>query len=119
MSKRNVKIVNVPGKWDYFEDALLNDEELLRDLPSSVVEIYYSYGSASYEGTGNAILVFKDGGFDVVGLGHCSCNGPTDDFSSAESSFNLVDLGTKRFSKDYKEELEGLVAALKKSKVVK
>lgn len=63
------------GYYD-FEALSDYDIELLEPLGSYVLSYYYA--TAPYEGYGAGIIIYKDG-YNTVGLGHCSCYGPTED----------------------------------------
>ncbi|MGL5566017.1 MAG: hypothetical protein ACRDC4_09850 [Plesiomonas sp.] len=54
-----------------------NDKEFLAS--QGVVKIIGWYGSGSYEGSGEALIVFNDGTLNLRNLGHCSCYGPWED----------------------------------------
>ncbi|MGL5013761.1 MAG: hypothetical protein ACRC6V_05645 [Bacteroidales bacterium] len=52
------------------------EKEFLESI--GVVKIIGWYGSGSYEGSGEALIVFNDGTLRLENLGHCSCYGPWD-----------------------------------------
>lgn len=56
------------------------DHLSLTGLPTNVRWIVYHYTCGLYDGSGEALLAFEDGSFAFSGLGHCSCNGPEDNF---------------------------------------
>jgi hypothetical protein len=79
----------IPTSHGGYDRSDLTDE--LRDSRSgdlcNLVEknalfVIYWYGSGSYEGSGDLVVVFDDGSVDTISLGHCSCNGPLDDLSA-------------------------------------
>lgn len=70
-----------------------NSEELSKYELKNVKKLkadwfVYIYQYGSYEGYGMAIWK-KDGKYFYSSLGHCSCNGPTEDLSSI--SYNSLD----------------------------
>jgi len=69
----------------------LQDDELAQLESQDVVEVWYNYEKAPYEGSGYAVVKFEDGTFDVVSLSHCSCYGPTDNWSRGKTYSTLAD----------------------------
>jgi hypothetical protein len=50
-------------------------------IPDCVVEVWYWYGTAPYEGVGHIILLDDAGRWYHHDMGHCSCFGPLDKLS--------------------------------------
>jgi hypothetical protein len=67
------------GEWD------INDIKRI-----GVEEIWYWYQTGSYEGSGQLLMRIGNE-YDLIDLGHCSCNGPTEDVTFNGSSFNELE----------------------------
>ena len=62
--------------------------------------LIYSYENGGYDGSGVAVWR-KDGKWAYQYLGHCSCNGPTEDIRTSDAAkFTLQDLKEILTSKD-------------------
>lgn len=80
------------GKYKLRKENIM---EIIKTTSSEELDVYelknvnkleadwfvYRYWHESYEGSGMAIWK-KDGKYFYCNLGHCSCNGPTEDLSS-------------------------------------
>lgn len=112
-----MSIVKVPYpiKDSYYEDSDIRLSEVER-LRKDINLFVYTYAMGSYEGTGFAIVRFKDGKWDTFHLGHCSCYGPTDhikrDDSTAVSWRGLLKV-EKNFSEESRRELGPVLATVK------
>lgn len=61
----------------------------------------YSYEYGSYDGSGFAAWDLPEGKYGYAYLGHCSCNGPTEDLNSIPYTLEeLEQIGTK-YSDEY------------------
>ena len=65
------------------EEALSDYD--IRDIPGTVVEAWYWYATAPYEGEGFILAKHEDGGWSVADMSHCSCYGPTDRIDAAST----------------------------------
>lgn len=103
--KNNMKMIvhNLSEKvnQDYYESSDLSDYDLEDIEKMGVDEIWYYYGTAPYEGSGE-ILMRKGEEWDIESLSHCSCYGPTERlyFTGQE----LSDL-RKNLSTEYSEQV--------------
>src|SRR4051812_6462077 len=68
--------------------------------PVTSASLVYAYRSSSYEGTG--VAAWRHGGkWAYQYLGHCSCNGPTEDMRTSDAAkFSLEELKQILTSKD-------------------
>jgi len=71
------RIESIPKGYEYNEATELADYELEYLEKLDIDEIWYWYGTGSYEGSGQ-ILMRKGDMYDLHDMGHCSCYGPTD-----------------------------------------
>ncbi|MGL5582996.1 MAG: hypothetical protein ACRDCE_18865 [Cetobacterium sp.] len=66
------------GDYGADDDIGLSEgqKRVLESIGAIKVIGWYGYGS--YEGSGEALIVFNDGTLSLENLGHCSCYGPWD-----------------------------------------
>ena len=69
----------------------------------------YDYEYSDWSGTGNAIYKTDAGKWGHEYLGHCSCNGPFEDFNPADARFNTLQDILDNSSKDQQKELMRLI----------
>lgn len=77
----------------------LSEEKLYLDhLESYIDEIWYKYFDYGYDGGGN-LIARKGDKFIHYDLGHCSCNGPTDNI--CEEDFDKIGLSFIELEKKF------------------
>lgn len=92
------------------EPTELDDYEI-RDLEGKgLVKVWYWYTTGSYEGSGQLLALDSAGKYHVHDMGHCSCNGPTDGFSTSDPFDSLDDIA-RRCSPDLMKDLRVLIEA--------
>lgn len=77
-----------------------------------VDEIWYWYGTGSYEGAGQ-LLMRKGNEYSLHSMGHCSCYGPIE--SDLEFSGETLEEIVKSCSGEYLKEIEELINLAKQS----
>ncbi len=115
--KMEVMCVKIPpgcGYGDKHEPA--ESDELgsynMDDLKNiGVTKAAYWYESGYYDGTGY-IVYYANGGWHESSLGHCSCNGPTDDLGNKNGVATLDELEAK-CSPELRRNLSTIIAALR------
>lgn len=107
----------------YYEDdqseSGLDDSDAKNLFQAGIVEAWYWYRTAPYEGDGYLIGRKTDGTWVHTSLSHCSCYGPTDGgwsnegltTSATTTPDNLLERGTEDFNRD----VEGLVSYIKET----
>lgn len=78
--------------WEYYSISELDDYDLKILARAGFVEVWYWYGTAPYEGTGELIGRNADGKWADISLGHCSCYGPVEDRGADVWHDSLADL---------------------------
>lgn len=85
------------------------DEYDLKNIEDEVSWMAYWYYAGDYEGDGSALCRVK-GAWHVVGLGHCSCNGPLEGVSFENKGYNTLEEmeegGSEEFLKENKKLFE-------------
>ena len=99
------RLEELPKGFDYLDSEPFSQSEFDYIKTFGIDEIWYWYGSGSYEGAGQ-ILMRKGKLYDLHNCGHCSCYGPTQDVA-----FNgkPLDKLVKSLSEDLFKEVEELL----------
>ena len=104
---KHLKVHNVkeyPKTETYLSNELtgLDDYSLDKLVLLGIDECWYWYATGSYEGSGK-ILMRKGDLYDFTDIGHCSCNGPTDNIT-----FNGKKIDEINMSAEYERSIKGL-----------
>ena len=103
--------VTMPANQGDYEDANLESYDL--DNVSHAKLVAYWYGTASYEGSGYAIIQHEDGKWDQAYLGHCSCYGPLENYSRSSGVYNTLSELVATFSDELKRDTLAIVEAIR------
>lgn len=69
------------------------DEWDIKELPAKdLTHFVYWYEIGDYCGDGNGVAIYPDKTLDVLGFGHCSCNGPINGYHPDRSRISLAAL---------------------------
>ncbi|MGL6101353.1 MAG: hypothetical protein ACRC0G_17240 [Fusobacteriaceae bacterium] len=79
ISQQGISYCNSENDGEHSPYIGLSDRDITILKEMGVVKVIGWYCPGSYEGSGEAIIVFNDGTVKLRGLGHCSCYGPWDD----------------------------------------
>lgn len=103
------RIEALPAGFEYFTSSPFDEYEIAQ-IPNSVEELWYWYGSAPYEGAGNIIMRTVDGLWHHHNCGHCSCYEATSHIDLKDGS--PLDVLLSRCSSELMRELQPLVDAI-------
>lgn len=94
----------------------LSDSDYNEVKSSGLVEVWYRYEDGGYEGSGNLLGRNAEGKWYLHNLGHCSCNGPMEDFGrSMNDPFDSLEAIEARCSQGYCSEVKDLLEAARAS----
>jgi hypothetical protein len=75
-------------------------------------EVWYYYTYRDWEGSGNLLAIDKAGNYYLHNMGHCSCNGPVENFDETlRDPFKTIEEVRNRCSQGYIGEIEPLLQA--------
>ena len=95
----------------------LNDELSDYDLDKIkqyFKEIWHDYEDGGYDGRGNMLAIDYENRLYLFDLGHCSCDGPTNDIGLNSTSYGSLQELLSKCSEGYKKELEPVIEAYRK-----
>jgi len=72
--------------------------EIVESYPNATV-VVYDYERGDWDGDGWAVIRFEDG-WNIIGLGHCSCFGPFDKHVEGTAVFDTLDEAVSSYSMD-------------------
>lgn len=104
--------VDYPKEGRYCEDDELSENEIQNIKASNADVAIYTYGTGSYEGDGD-LLLMKDGFWMFKSLSHCSCYGPVEEPINLKKDFDRaytsLDELSESVSKEYFKDLKPLM----------
>lgn len=102
-------------QYSYGDIGELEDRDAERLGERNVVEGWYWYAYGDYEGSGWILMLDKDGRWHEADMGHCSCNGPTEDVFINGEGFESLASYEKACTKEHLVEVLPLIAWARKA----
>jgi len=100
------QLPNFPNKY-YGRQSVLDEYDLHNLESSDIEQVWYYYYRDSYEGSGQ-IIAYGNGKWYIHDCGHCSCYGPTENFST-NAHYESLDELEQALSSEYKKEVAPLI----------
>lgn len=98
-------------------DEVFSEYELRPVLNLSADLFVYSYATGSYDGSGFAVWR-KGNDWFYSDLGHCSCNGPTEDISTSNNAaFKYEQVKEIATKKNYHNHAENVIKYIEEHKL--